>query len=84
MIAITLLAVDLLIADMTCPSGRGPVDTRSPTSFSMSIDSVIPDQTGQLEKPMSFSRLAWLLFPLELDSSAIVRWERWISSGFLL
>lgn len=51
--------------------GRGPVEIRSHTSFSISMDSVIPDHTGQLANPVGFSLLAW--FPLKLDySSAMV------------
>ena len=51
--------------------GQGPVKITSHTSFSISIDLVIPDYTGQLVNLMSFSLLAW--FPLEFDNfSAIV------------
>lgn len=39
-------------------------------SFSMNINFVIIDHIGQLAKPVSFSRLAWLL--PELDSSAMI------------
>ena len=56
-----------------CRSGQRPVETKSHTSFSLSIDFVIIDSIGQFAKPVSFSRLA--LFPplLEFDSSAIAK-----------
>ncbi len=52
-----------------CRLGRGPVETRSHTSFFITMDFVIIDHIGQFAKPVSFSRLAlflrcWSLIPL--------------------
>ena len=56
-----------------CCSGRGPVETRSHTSFSICMDFVIIDHIGQFAKPVSFSRLAWFPPLLEFDSSAMAK-----------
>lgn len=52
-----------------CYGERGPIDTKSYTSFLMNIDFVIMDYISQLAKSVSFLRLAW---PLELLFSDIV------------
>ena len=55
--------------------GQNPVKTRSHMSFSISMDLVISDHTGQLANPVSFSLLAWFLLELD-DFSAMVEFLR--------
>lgn len=50
---------------------RGPIKTRSHTSFLIIMDLVIPDYPDQLAKPVSFSCLA--LVPLLFDSLVMTR-----------
>lgn len=51
--------------------GQSLIKTRSHRSFSISINLVIPDYTGQIANLVSFSLFAW--FSLELDNfSAMV------------
>lgn len=52
--------------------GQDSTDTKSHTSFLISMDSVIPDYTGQFKKPMSFLHLAYLLL-MALNSFAMGR-----------